>query len=213
MQRLPIAAFKEYINTNFILDVRDSDVFKEAFIPGSIHIPLRKLAEWGSVLLSPDEPVLLVAEEGKEAQAAEAISLLGCKNITGYLDGGFDAWLRAGEPIDMIIDVEPDELMMDIPFDDNLVVVDVRQPVEFAEGHLKDAVNMPLNDITDPVRMAQFEEADNIYLHCGGGSRSVIAASLLKKNGIHNLHHIAGGWAGIKNEPRAQIVKEPDVLN
>ena len=77
----------------------------------------------------------------------------------------------------MIINVEPDELVMDMPHDPNLVVVDVRRETEFADGHLKDALNLPLNEMTDVAELAQFDESQNIYIHCAGGYRSVIAAS------------------------------------
>ncbi len=117
------------------------------------------------------------------------------------------------EPIDLVINIEPDELMMDIPFDDKLIIMDVRKPVEFAEGHLKNALNVPLNDLNDPANMANITEENNVYVHCAGGYRSIIAASLLKRQGIHNLRNVAGGWAKIKEEEKAEIVKEKSVLN
>jgi hydroxyacylglutathione hydrolase len=103
--------------------------------------------------------------------------------------------------------------MMDLPFDPNLVVLDVRKPTEFAEGHLKDAVNLPLNDMTDPGSMANIEDTQNLYVHCAGGYRSVIAVSMLKKQGIHNLRNVAGGWGKIKEQKGVEIVKEKSVLN
>jgi rhodanese-related sulfurtransferase len=113
----------------------------------------------------------------------------------------------------MIIDVEPDELIMDIPHDKNLVVLDVRRETEFANGHLKDAVNMPLNTLSDPGILSDLEEDQNLYVHCAGGYRSVIAASLLKRQGIHNLRNVLGGFSRIKKEEKAEIVKEKTVLN
>ena len=133
--------------------------------------------------------------------------------MKGFLQGSFDAWKNAGEPIDMIIEVEADELMMDIPHDPHLLVVDVRRETEFADGHLKDAVNIPLNEMTDPASMANLEELQNLYIHCAGGYRSVIASSLLKRQGFHNLRNIVGGWAKIKEQEKAEIVKETSVLN
>ncbi|MFZ1259303.1 MAG: rhodanese-like domain-containing protein [Chitinophagaceae bacterium] len=102
---------------------------------------------------------------------------------------------------------------MDIPHDPNLVVIDVRRPTEFADGHLKEALNISLNDMIDPASMANLEETQNLYVHCAGGYRSVIASSLLKRQGIHNLRNIVGGWGKIKEQERAQIVKETSVLN
>jgi len=157
--------------------------------------------------------MLLITEPGKEKETIVRMARVGFDKVAGYLEGGFEAWKNAGEEIDMIIDVEADELMMDIPHDPNLVVVDVRRSTEFADGHLKDAQNIPLNDMTDPATMANLEETQNIYVHCAGGYRSVIAASLLKRQGIHNIRNITGGWSKIKEQEKAEIVKETSVLN
>ena len=113
----------------------------------------------------------------------------------------------------MIIDVEADELAMDIPHDPNLQVVDVRRETEFADGHVKDAINMPLNDMTDVALIAGFEDNQNIYVHCGSGYRSVIACSLMKAQGLHNIRNIVGGWSSIKEQQSIKTAKEPSVLN
>jgi hydroxyacylglutathione hydrolase len=94
-----------------------------------------------------------------------------------------------------------------------MLVLDVRREVEFADGHVRGAINIPLNDLVDPFNMASLEEHHNIYVHCGGGYRSTIAASFLKREGIHNLRNVAGGWARIQEEPRIEIVRENSVLN
>jgi rhodanese-related sulfurtransferase len=133
--------------------------------------------------------------------------------MLGYLDGGFETWKSAGEPIDIIVDIEPDELMMDIPFDPNLLVVDVRKEAEFGDGHLPDAHNLPLDTMNDIVELANLEETQNLYVHCAGGYRSVIACSLLKRHGFHNIRNVLGGWEKIKELENVKIVKEPRVLN
>jgi rhodanese-related sulfurtransferase len=86
---------------------------------------------------------------------------------------------------------------MDIPFDENLVVMDVRKPSEFEASHVKDAVNLPLSNLIDPASMAMIEDTDNLYVHCAGGYRSMIAASILKARGIHNFKEVDGGFAAI----------------
>ena len=131
---------------------------------------------------------------------------MGFENIIGYLDGGVDAWRNAGGNIDLIINVEADELAMDIPFDENLVVMDVRKLSEFEASHVKDAVNLPLSNLIDPASMALIEDTDNLYVHCAGGYRSVIAASLLKRQGIHNLRNVVEGWKAIEQEDRIEKV-------
>ena len=207
--------FKKLItDETIILDTRNSEVFTKGFIPGAVSIGLNgRFAEWAGSLLSFDAPLLLVSDKGKEKESIIRLARVGLDKVQGYLQGGYDAWKNSGEKTDLIIDVEADELMMDIPFDKNLVVVDVRKPIEFAEGHLQDAVNIPLIEMADLGSMANFEDHHNVYVHCGGGYRSVIAASLLKRQGIHNLRNIAGGWSKIKEQEKAEIVKEASLLN
>jgi hydroxyacylglutathione hydrolase len=212
---LSIAAFKKLVNEEVvILDTRNAAKFTWGFIPNSISIGLEgRFAEWAGSLLSFTTPLVLVTEPGMEKETIIRLARVGIDKVKGYLDGGYEAWKNAGEEIDMIIDVEADELMMDIPHDDNLVVVDVRRETEFADGHLKNALNIPLNEMTDPATMANLEEHQNIYVHCAGGYRSVIASSLFKRQGIHNIRNVAGGWGKIKEQEKAEIEKEKSVLN
>lgn len=212
---LSIEEFKEKMKENvIILDTRHSSVFTHGFIPGSIFIGLEgRFAEWAGSLLPFDQPILLITDAGKEEETVVRLSRVGFDKMIGYLAGGFEAWQNAGEKTDMIIDVEADELIMDIPHDQNLKVVDVRKETEFADGHLENAINLPLIEMTDIAELAQFEETENLYVHCAGGYRSVIAASLLKRQGVHNLRNVLGGWGKIKEQEKAKIVKEASLLN
>jgi glyoxylase-like metal-dependent hydrolase (beta-lactamase superfamily II)/rhodanese-related sulfurtransferase len=212
---LSLEEFKTRLQNEYILlDTRTSAEFTEGFIPGSIFIGLEgRFAEWAGSLLSFDKPMLLIAPTGKEEEAVIRLSRVGFDKMEGFLQGGFDTWKNAGEKTDMIINVEPDELVMDIPHDPNLVIVDVRRETEFADGHLKDALNLPLNEMTDIAELAQFDDSQNLYIHCAGGFRSVIAASLLKSHGVHNLRNVTGGWNKIKEEEKIKIVKETSMLN
>lgn len=207
---LSIDEFSRWMDQDaLILDTRKATVFTEGFIPGSISIGLEgRFAEWAGSLIPFDKPLLLVTEAGKEEESLVRLSRVGFENMKGYLKGGFEAWRDSGAPIDMIVDVEADELIMDIPHDPHLLVLDVRKESEFASGHLEDAVNMPLDRMTDLLQLARFEEKDNIYVHCAGGYRSVIAASLLKRQGIDNLRNVLGGWSSIKTQENAKIVTE-----
>lgn len=214
LQALDIPAFKVAKRTAWIVDTRHAMQFTQGFVPGSISIGLEgRFAEWAGSLLPFDQPILLVAEVGKEEESVVRLMRVGFSQFAGYLAGGFEQWQLAGEPIDMIIDVEPDELAMDIPHDDRLVVVDVRRPSEYGAGHVRDAFNMPLEDMHDVALMAQLEEEQNLYVHCAGGYRSVIAASLMKRQGIHNLRNVLGGWNKIKEEKGIPVESEPAALN
>ncbi len=197
-----------------LLDTRTELAFTEGFIPSSIFIGLDgRYAEWAGSLLPFNKTLLIIAEPGKEKESIIRLTRVGFSKFAGYLEGGFASWKKAGENMDMIINIEPDELAMDIPHDDRLVVVDVRREPEYADGHIKNAVNIPLSTLVDPASMANLEEDQNLYVHCGSGYRSVIASSLLKKQGIHNLYNISGGWNKIKLEQKIKTEKETSVLN
>jgi hydroxyacylglutathione hydrolase len=197
-----------------ILDTRHATVFTKGFIPGSIFIGLEgRFAEWAGSLLPFDKTMVIVTEPGKEEETIVRLSRVGFDKIQGFLKGGFEAWANAGETVDLIIDVEADELAMDIPHDPNLLVVDVRRETEFADGHIKNAQNLPLNEMNDLVNLSHFEDNQNLYVHCAGGYRSVIAASLLKREGVHNLRNVLGGWSKIKEQKEIRTEKETSVLN
>jgi hydroxyacylglutathione hydrolase len=215
LKALTIEEFKSLTKDDtIILDTRHATIFTQGFVPTSIFIGLEgRYAEWAATMLSFDKKILLITEIGKEEESVIRLARVGFDKMAGYLQGGFEAWQAAGEKVDMIIDVEPDELIMDLPHDPNITVLDVRKETEYADGHLKDASNLPLSNMTDITLLAQFEEDENIYVHCAGGYRSVIAASILKKEGIHNLRNVLGGWAKIKEEEGVEIEKDASVLN
>lgn len=211
---ISINVFKDLADKDFsVLDSRETGEFTNGFIPGSVFIGLGlNYEEWAKRLLDPRKPLLLIASEDKEVQTFENLSKAGFK-IEGFLEGGYKAWEQAGEKIDLIIDIDADELAIDIPFDPNLTVLDVRRYDEFTEGHLQNAINLPLEEMADIAQIADFEENQNIYVHSGSGYRSVIAASLLKKQGYHNLRNVTGGWAEIKKQKNIVVQKEASKLN
>lgn len=215
LKGLSVKEFKAALSEDtIILDTRNATVFTEGFVPNSISIGLEgRFAEWAGSILPFESPMLLVTEKGMEKETIVRLARVGFDKVKGYLEGSFEAWKKAGEEVDIIIDIEADELMMDMPHDKNLVVIDVRRNTEFADGHLKDAKNISLIDMTDPAVMADIEETQNLYVHCAGGYRSVIASSLLKRQGINNLRNVLGGWGKIKEQEKAEIVKETSVLN
>lgn len=212
---LSVAEFKEKLKEEIlVLDTRPANTFAEGFVPGSISIGLEgRFAEWAGSLLPFNENILLVTELGKEEETIVRLARVGFDHVAGYLKGGYEAWIAAGEQRDMIITVEADELAMDIPHDENLVIVDVRKPAEYADGHIKDAINLSLNDMTDPGNLADFDDNHNLYVHCQGGYRSIIACSLMKREGIHNIRNVEGGYNAMKDTKGLSIQKEKNVLN
>ena len=216
LKPLRLEAFKELIkdDNTICLDTRISTEFADGFVPGSVSIGLDgRFAEWAGSLLPFDKPFVLVTEPGKEKESVVRLARVGFAQMCGYLEGGFETWKNSGEPIDLIVNIDADEFAMDLPFDPKLKVVDVRRETEFADGHVAGAVNIPLETLTDPGMMADFDDSDNIYVHCAGGYRSIIASSLFKRQGIHNLHNVSSGWDEIKKLDGLEIVKDNSVLN
>ncbi len=214
MQALTILEFKNACENALILDTRKATVFTEGFIPNSLSIGLEgRFAEWAGALIPFDKNIVLVTEQGKEEETIIRLARVGFEKIVGHLAGGFETWKQANEKIDMIIDIDADELKMDINYDNNLVVLDVRKEIEFDNGHVQTAINIPLHTFTDVLGISQFEENDNIYIHCAGGYRSVIASSILKQQGIHNIHNVLGGYEAIKKIPDMPLVAAKELLN
>ena len=208
MKALSVAEFKEVVkNGAWILDTRPSTEFTQGFVPESISIGLDgRCAEWAGSLLPFNQTLVLVTPPGKERETITRLARVGIEQVTGYLKGGIEAWKNAGEKLDMIIDIEADELAMDMPYDNRLEVLDVRKEGEYEAGHVKGATNLPLSQMMDPLQLALIDADHNLYVHCAGGYRSVIAASLLKRQGFHNLRNVLGGWGKIKEVPKMPIV-------
>lgn len=209
MQPLSVDAFKiKEQEGAWILDTRNATVFTQGFVPNSISIGLEgRFAEWAGSLLPLKQPLILVTEPGQEKESAIRLARVGIDNIQGYLDGGVNAWTAAGQELDMIIDIEADEMAMDIPHDSNMEILDVRKPTEFDTAHVKGAHNLPLDTMMDTLNLAMVDSEANLYIHCAGGYRSVIAASLLKRQGFHNMRNVLGGFAKMKDIENMPVVK------
>ncbi len=180
-----------------ILDVRNKTEFVKEFVPRSIFIGLDgSFAPWvGALIKDIDQPILLITPEGSEEEAVTRLSRVGFDHTIGYLKGGIEAWKKAGFETDAIESVTAKDL-------ENLIkkhqapVFDVRKPSEFEAEHVEGAASTPLDFLND--YMTEFPHDKTLYLHCASGYRSVIAASMLKARGIHNIADVAGGFKGIK---------------
>ncbi len=181
-----------------ILDVRHQDEFVNGHIPRSIFIGLNgDFAPWvGALIGDVAQPLLLITPEGKEKEAVTRLSRVGFDGTIGYLEGGFDAWKNAGKDVDTIKSVPAAEVTEEIDADKELVF-DVRKESEFASEHLVDANSTPLSALND--HLSEFPKEETFYVHCAGGYRSAIAASILKSRGYHNLVDIGGGFAALKS--------------
>ena len=179
-----------------VLDVRHQDDFVKEHIPRSIFIGLDgTFAPWvGALIADVAQPILLVAPEGREEEAVTRLSRVGFDQTLGILNGGFNAWKAAGKEYDSITSVPAQALATEYKKGD-VSIFDVRKPTEFLSEHVEGASNAPLDYLND--HLAEFPQDKPFYIHCAGGYRSVIAASILKSRGIHNLIDVAGGFKAI----------------
>lgn len=179
-----------------ILDTRDPDIFYKGYIPQSVNIGLNgDFAPWvGALIVNVNQPILLVCNENKEEEAITRLSRIGFDHVIGFLSGGYEAWLHAGKPVDTIerIDAKLFEENYDSKTDQ---VIDVRRESEFAAEHIEHAFNKPLSYINDWIK--DIDPKQHFFMHCAGGYRSMIAASILQARGYRNFTEIAGGYKAI----------------
>ena len=185
------------LNDTIILDVRHEDDFVTAHIPNSIFIGINgQFAPWvGALLGNVNQKLLLVTPSGKEEEAITRLSRVGFDAVLGILDGGIEAWKNAGFEIESIHSISPQIFSDQIT--DNSIIIDARKQSEYEAEHVNNAINIPLDQVN-----SRFEELLNqqaFYLHCAGGYRSVIMASILKSRGIHNFINIEKGMSGIRD--------------
>lgn len=182
-----------------IIDTRTDADFLQGYIPGSIHIALDEIKTLNALkIIEQDCPIVIVCTQGSEAILLKRFELLGYTQVKGYLQGGFSTWSDADQKIDLIIEVEVDELAMDIPFDEYLMILDIRSEEVFDKGHIKDAVHLPLIEFGDPGAMSELDEHFNIYIIDDLGKQLLLAASVLKKQGIHNIRIVQDGWDAVE---------------
>ena len=185
----------------YVLDVRHENEFENGFIPNSFFVGLHgRFAEWVGTLFDIKQPFVVVAPEEKEEETIIRMSRVGYDNVKGYLQGGFDAWKNAGKPIDLIISIDTEELELDMKHD-NITVMDVRKETEFANGHVDNARSIPLQTFDATLAQADIPKEEKLYVHCQGGYRSMIAASILKRKGYHLLRNVLGGYNAISKTP------------
>lgn len=180
-----------------IIDVRHQNDFVKGHIPQSIFIGLDGgFAPWvGALIGNVEQPLLIISPEGREEETITRLSRVGFDHTLGYLEGGFDAWKNSGKEYDIISGIGAKDLEGLIK-EKKLAVFDVRKESEYLSEHVPNAQNTPLDFLND--HLNQFPEKDTFYVHCAGGYRSVIAASILKKRGVHNFVDVQGGFKAIK---------------
>lgn len=190
--------FEDLVNATdaLIIDTRKPDAFGKGFIPRSIFIGIDgDFAPWvGTLVRDIQQEILVVADEGMEEEVVKRLARVGYDNALGYLKGGIEAWVDSGRETDEIDSVSAEEFA-EIYKRNSLIIKDVRKTTEFETGHVKDAESIPLAQISE--LMTEFDKEEPNYVHCAGGYRSMMAASILKSRGYHNVVNIEGGFGAI----------------
>ena len=199
LMKLSLDKFKMLMQNDntVVLDVRNQNSFKQGFVPGSIFIGLSgSFAPWvGSVIKEIHTKILLICEKDKEEEAIIRLSRVGFDNCVGFLDGGFDVWKNSDNQFDSVDSISAKDLNKIIG---SISLIDVRKNGERNNGYLNESVNIPLDDFK--VDILEIDKMDKHFIHCAGGYRSMIAASLLKRNGFKSIIDVSGGFAAIRKE-------------
>lgn len=216
MQALSPEEFETLAETSgaLILDTRSDKEFYTGFIPQSVNIGLNgDFAPWvGALMVDVQQPILLVTDSGKEEEAITRLSRVGFDHVLGYLKGGFSAWKESGKETDTVHRITAAQFAEEVNITDNKVV-DVRKESEYAAEHVAEAYSKPLAYINDWIR--DLDPGEHFYLHCAGGYRSMIAASILQARGYRNFTEIEGGFNAIEltGVPKTDYICQSKVLS
>ncbi|WP_339656550.1 MBL fold metallo-hydrolase [uncultured Maribacter sp.] len=190
-----------------VLDTRDAEDFAKGFIPNSINIGLDgSFAQWvGEMIPDIKQEILLVTYNNKEKEAITRLSRVGYDNTVGFIKGGFDAWKKSGKDVEVSNRIDSSELET-LYKNKKPLIIDVRKKSEFDSEHVIGAINVPLNEINQ--HLAQFPKDKPFVLHCAGGYRSMIAASILKQRGWQDFTDVRGGFDAISKTsiPKSEYV-------
>ncbi|MBL0016282.1 MAG: MBL fold metallo-hydrolase [Bacteroidia bacterium] len=201
------------VSNALILDTRDSGAFSKGYIPQSINIGLNgDFAPWvGALIVDVEQPILLVTDPGKEADSVTRLSRVGFDNVIGHLKGGYAAWVDAGLEVDTVNRITAEQFAAAFE-PEKSVVVDVRKETEYAAEHVEEAYSKPLAMINDWIKDIQPDQ--HFFLHCAGGYRSMIAASILQARGYRNFSEVEGGFKAISGTeiPRTNYMCQSKVL-
>lgn len=206
-QALSPRAFEAAANETdaLILDTRDPQTFSEGFVPNSINIGLDgSFAPWvGALIPDVKQQILLVTEPGREEETVTRMARVGYDYCLGFLEGGIEAWKAAGMEVDSIQRISADELANLMTADSTLPVFDVRKKSEYMSEHIMEVENAPLDFVNDSMLLLPKDKT--AYIHCAGGYRSMIFASILKARGYDNLIDVVGGFKAIKDSNKFNV--------
>jgi hydroxyacylglutathione hydrolase len=196
-----------------ILDTRNNGDFSKGYIPQSINIGINgDFAPWvGALIANVNQPIVLVTEVGKEEETVTRLSRVGFDNLVGHLQGGFEAWKNAGKEIDHVNRITATQFQTEVKIGESKII-DIRKESEYSAEHIEDAFSKPLANINEWIK--DINPKEHFFMHCAGGYRSMIAASILQARGFRNFTEIEGGFNAIAktNVPRTDFVCQSKVL-
>ncbi|WP_281239363.1 MBL fold metallo-hydrolase [Flavobacterium praedii] len=196
-----------------ILDTRNNSDFAKGFIPQSINIGVDgDFAPWvGALIADVKQPIILVTEVGREKETVTRLSRVGFDHLLGHLEGGFEAWKKAGKEIDTINRINADQFKTLMKIGESKII-DIRKESEYSAEHIEDAYSKPLANINDWIK--DIDPKEHFFMHCAGGYRSMIAASILQSRGFRNFTEIEGGFNAIAKTdiPRTDFVCQSKIL-
>jgi hydroxyacylglutathione hydrolase len=203
---LTLKQFREKVkNGALILDTRMPDDFEKGFVPGSLNIGLNgQYAVWVGTLIDIKQPLVLITDVGKESESILRLARVGYENVDGFLEGGVAAW---DAPLETVKSIAADQMKSEMI--KGLTVLDVRKPGEWNISHVKDAEFVPLANM--PGNLRSLDKSKPYLVHCGGGYRSMIAISLMKREGFKNLLNIYGGFGAMQQAGLRIVAEEEEV--
>jgi rhodanese-related sulfurtransferase len=196
---LAVSEFENEINREaVILDVRTPDEFEKGFVPDSVNIGLNgQYAPWVGALLDANVPLVLVTDPGKETEAVLRLARVGYENVSGFLNGGIEAWKAAGKQIDTVQSISANDFAERLNSRPEMNILDVRKPGEVETGIIEGAQHICLSKLQNELN--SLDKSQHYYIHCAGGYRSMMAASIMKKKGFEKVTNILGGMSKIKD--------------
>jgi hydroxyacylglutathione hydrolase len=215
MRAIKVTDFEAVVEETgaLILDTRKNGTFAKGFIPQSINIGIEgDFAPWvGALVGDVKQPIILVTEIGWEEESVTRLSRVGFDNLIGHLDGGFESWEKATKEIDTVNRITAEEFSEEVEIGDS-TIIDIRKDTEYSAEHVEEAFSKPLANINDWIK--DIDPKEPFFLHCAGGYRSMIAASILQARGFRNFKEIEGGFNAIaKTElPKTDFVCQTKIL-
>lgn len=212
---IDVADFEQLVEETgaLILDTRNAADFSKGFVPQSINIGISgDFAPWvGALIANVNQPIVLVTDFGKEEETVTRLSRVGFDAVLGHLKGGFDAWKSAGFDVDTVHRITAYQFENEVKIGESKVV-DIRKESEYEAEHIEDAYSKPLAYINEWVK--DINPKEHFFMHCAGGYRSMIAASILQARGYRNFSEIEGGFNAIAktNIPKTDFMCASKVL-